>query len=139
MERRRARAPRRGCRRAGAPRRTPSRCARAASASAGVEELRRAAHGHALEREPDREQLAQLLDVEPHHLRAVMRHVLGEAERLELAHRLADRRDAHAERAREILEPKRRPGRQLAHDDRLAQALERGLRHRPVPDGGASR
>ena len=66
-----------------------------------------------------------------------MRHVLGEPERLELAHRLPDRRDAHPERAREILEPQRRAGRQLAHDDRLAQALQGGLRHRPVPDGGA--
>ena len=100
-------------------------------------QLGRAPHRHALEREPDREELAQLLDVEAHHLRAVVRHVLGEPERLELPHRLADRRDAHPEPAGEILEPQRRPRRQLAHDDRLAQPLQRGLRHRPVTDGGA--
>ena len=74
-----------------------------------AEELGRAAHRHRLEGEPDREQLAQLLDVEPHHLRAVVGHVLGEPEGLELADGLADRRDAHAERAGEILEPERRP------------------------------
>ena len=65
-----------------------------------------------------------------------MRHVLREPERLELAHRLADRRDAHPEPLRELFEPERRPRQQLAEDDRLAQALESGLRHRPVPDSG---
>jgi len=61
-------------------------------------------------------------------------HVLGEAERLELTHRLADRRDAHAQRAGQLIEPERRPGGQFAEDDRLAQLLEGELRHRPVAD-----
>ena len=65
-----------------------------------------------------------------------MWHVLGEAERLELPHRLADRRDAHAERAGQVLEPERRARRQLAEDDRLAQPLERRFGHRSVPDRG---
>jgi hypothetical protein len=69
----------------------------------------------------------------------VVRHVLGEAERLELAHGFPDRRDAHPEPLRELLEPKRRPGRELAEDDRLAEALEGGFRHRPVPDCGHRR
>ena len=68
----------------------------------------------------------------------MVRHVLGEPERLELADGLADRRDAHPERAGEILEAERRAGRQLAEDDRLAQALERRLRHRAVAHGAAS-
>ena len=99
-ESRRARAPQPGCRRVGAPRR---RC-RAARAplprrrSSKSSAARRTAMR--LEREPDREQLAQLLDVERHHLGSVVRHVLGEPERLELAHRFANRRDAHAELAR---------------------------------------
>ena len=92
-------------------------------------------HCHRLEREPDREQLAQLLDVEPHHLRAVMRDVLRETQRLELADGFADRRDAHPERAGEILEPQRRARRQLAEDDRLPQPLERGFGHGAVADG----
>ena len=68
----------------------------------------------------------------------MVRDVLGEPERLQLTYSLSDRRDAHTERAREILEAQRRPGRELAHDDRFAQAFERGFGHRPVPDGGAS-
>src|SRR5689334_13162845 len=103
----------------------------------GGEELGGAADGHALEREPDGEELAELLDVERHHLRTVMRDVLREAERLELPDGLPDRRDAHAELAGEILEAERRTGRQLAEDDRLPEALEGGLRHRPVPDGAS--
>jgi hypothetical protein len=101
-----------------------------------AEQLRRAPHGHRLERQPDREQLPQLLDVEAHHLRAVMRDVLGEPERLQLPNRLPDRRDAHPERAREILESQRRSRGQLAEDDRLAQPLQRRFRHRPVTDSG---
>ena len=97
-----------------------------------------AAERHRLEGEPDREQLAQLLDVEPHDLRPVVGHVLGQAERLELPDRLADRGDAHPERAGEILEPERRARRQLAEDDRLAQTLEGGLGHGAVPDGTAA-
>ena len=104
---------------------------------ARLEQLRRPPHGERLQREADREQLPHLLDVDPHHLRAVVRDVLGEPERLELADGLADRRDAHAERAGEILEPERGPWVQLAEDDRLAQPLERGLGHRPVADDRA--
>src|SRR6185437_5260330 len=57
--------------------------------------------------------------------------------RFELPDGLTDRRDAHAELAGEILEPERRPRRELAHDDRLAQALERRLGHRPMADCGS--
>jgi hypothetical protein len=99
---------------------------------ARLEQLSGAPHRHALEREPDREELPELLDVEPHHLRPVVRHVLGEAQGLELPDGFADRRDAHPERAGEILEAQGRPGLQLAHDDRLAEALQRSLGHRPV-------
>ena len=38
------------------------------------------------------------------------------------------------ERAGQLVQPERRPGRQLAEDDRLAQLLERVLGHRPVAD-----
>jgi len=67
----------------------------------------------------------------------VVRHVLGEPERLELPHRLADRRDAHPELPGQIFEAQGGARRQLAHDDRLAEALQSRFRHRPVPDGGA--
>jgi len=77
-----------------------------------------------------------LLDVERHHLRPMVRDVLGEAERLELPDGLADRGDAHPERARKVLEPQRSARGELAEDDRLAQSLERGFRHRAVADGG---
>ena len=92
-------------------------------------------HAFVIRRLPDG---PHLLDVEPHHLGAVVRHVLGKTQRLELADGLANRRDAHAELAGEILEPQGRPRRELAHDDRLAQALERRLGHRPMADGGSS-
>ena len=103
----------------------------------GLEQLCSAAHRHPLEGEADREELAELLDVEGHHLRAVMRDVLGEAECLELPDRLADGRDAHPELPGQILKAQGCARRQLAHDDRLAQALQSRFSHRPVPDGGA--
>jgi len=102
-----------------------------------AEKLGGPAQGHALEREADREQLAQFLDVEARHLGPVMGHVICEPERLELAHRFPDRGDAHPERPCEILQPERGSGRELTHDDRLTQAFQGGLRHRPVSDGGA--
>ena len=117
--RRAARRARRGARAPPPPRRS-------------VEPLGRAAHRQRLEREPHLEQIAQLVDVEIEHLRALVRHVLREPERLQLPHRLADRRDAHPERPRQLVQPQRRPGRQLAHDDRLAQLLQRVFGHRPV-------
>ena len=97
------------------------------------EALRRAAHGQRLERQPDLEEVAQLVDVEIEHPGALVGHVLREAERLQLPDRLADRRDAHPERAGELVQAQRRAGRQLAEDDRLAQLLEGELGHRPVP------
>ena len=63
------------------------------------------AHGHRLEREAHLEEVAQLLHVDRDDLGAVMGHVLGEPERLQLPDGLADGRDAHAERGRQILEP----------------------------------
>ena len=109
-----------------------SSCSRAADRVLGREELRGASHGERLEGEPDGEELPQLLDVEPGDLRAVVRDVLREPERLESAHGLAHRRDARPERVGEILEAERRARRELAEDDRLAQTLECRLRHRAV-------
>ncbi len=103
-----------------------------------TEQFRRAPQGECLESQPHREELPQLLDVERHHLGAVVRDVLGESERLELAHRLADGRDAHPEPAGDILQPQRRTWHQISMDDRLAQPLERSLGHRPVADGGVA-
>ena len=94
--------------------------------------LGRAPDGERLEREPHLEEVAQLVGVEIEHPRALVRHVLREPERLQLPDRLPDRRDAHPERAGELVEPQRRSGRQLAEDDRLAQLLERVFGHRPV-------
>ena len=90
------------------------------------------AHGERLEREPDLKEVAQLVDVEIEHLRALMGDVLGQSQSLELADRLADRRDARPQRASQFVQAQGRPGGQLAQDDRLAQLLERVLRHRPV-------
>ena len=99
----------------------------------GVREpLGRPAHRERLQREPHLEEVAQLLDVEVEHLRPLVRHVLREAECLQLADRLADRGDAHPQRASQIVEPEGRSRGQLPEDDRLAQLLERVLRHRPV-------
>ena len=97
------------------------------------EVLGRPADRERFERQADLEQVTQLLDVEVEDAGALVRHVLGQAERLQLAHRLANRRDRHAERPGELVEPERRPRRELPHDDRLAQLLERVFRHRPVP------
>jgi hypothetical protein len=96
------------------------------------EPLRRAAHGDRLEAEANLEEVAQVVGIEVEHLRALVGHVLREAERLELAHRLADRRDAHAEGPGQLVQAERGPGRELAEDDRLAQLLEGVLGHRPV-------
>ena len=90
--------------------------------------------GECLQHEANLEQVAEVVDVEGQHAGALVGDVLGEAERLELAHRLANGGNAHAERARQLVEPQRRPRLQLAQDDRLAQLLERELGHRPVPD-----
>ena len=57
-------------------------------------------------------------------------HVHGEPEALELAHCLAHRRDAHAQGARELLEPQRRARCELAGEDRLLQVHHRRLGHR---------
>ena len=67
----------------------------------------------------------------------MVRDVLCEPQRLELADGLADGRDAHAELAGEVLEPQGRSGRQLTHDDRLAQAFQRGLGHRAMSNCGS--
>src|SRR6185312_16104278 len=98
---------------------------------------RRPPHRERLEREPDLEQVAKVVDVERLDARALVRDVLGEAERLELPHRLPDRRDAHAERPRELIESERGPRLELAHDDRLAQLIERVLGHRAMAEAAA--
>ncbi len=85
-----------------------------------------------LEGEPDGEELAQLLDVEPGDLGAVVGDVLREPERLEFSHGLPHGRDARAERLGNVLEAQRRARGELAEDDRLAQTLERSLGHRAV-------
>ena len=98
-----------------------------------TEQLRRATHRHPLQRKPDREQLAQLLDLEPDDLRPVMRHVLRQTERLELTYRFPDRRDAHPLLLRDLLQAEVRARPDLPEDDRLAQPLERRLCHGAVP------
>ena len=103
----------------------------------GAEQLGCAPQREGLEREPHREELPQLLDVERHHLRPVVRDVLRESQCLELAHRLADRGDAHPERACDILQPEGRSRRQISMNDRFAEPFERSFGHRAVADGGA--
>ena len=99
--------------------------------------LRCTTDGERLERKPNLEEVAQVVDVERDHLRALVGNVLGQSERLELAHRLPDRRNAHAERAGELVEAEGRAGLQLPHDDRLPELLERILGHRPVSQPAA--
>ena len=72
------------------------------------------------------------------HPRPLVRHVLRQPERLQLPHRLPDRRDAHAERTGEARRAEAAFRGQLAQDDRLAQLLEGVLGHRPVPHAGRS-
>ena len=83
--------------------------------------------GHRLEREARLVGVAEVVDVELLDARAAVGDVHGEPERLELAHRLAHRRDARAERARELLEPQRSARLELAREDALAQLGRRGI------------
>jgi hypothetical protein len=81
----------------------------------------------------------EILDGELRDPRAPMGHVDGEAERLEAAYRLPDRRDAHPERAGKVLEAERIPGGELAGEDRLLQLGGRDLGHRPVVPSAVDR
>ena len=82
---------------------------------------------HRLERQTRLVGVAQVVDVELLDARAAVGDVHGEAEGLELAHRLAHRRDARAERARKLLEPQRSPRLELAREDALAQLGRRRI------------
>ena len=75
---------------------------------------RRPADGQRLEREPRLVSVVQVLDRKLADPRTAVRDVHRETQALQLAHRLANRGDAHPERAGELLEAKRRPRRQLA-------------------------
>ncbi len=94
------------------------------------EALGGAAHREGLEGEPHLVGVAEVVDGELAHARTAMGHVHGEPEALELAHCLAHRGDAHAERARKLLEAQRRARRELAGEDRLLQVHHRRLGHR---------
>jgi sugar phosphate isomerase/epimerase len=87
-----------------------------------------------LQDESHLEQITEIVDVERQHPGALVGHVLGETQRLELPQGFADRRDAHPERARELVQPQRRARLQLPEDDRLAKLLEGEFGHRAMPD-----
>ena len=105
------------------------------------EPLGGAPQGKRLEGQADLEEVAELVDVEVEDTGTLVRDVLREPERLELPDGLTDRRDAHPERACELVEAERGARGQVAEDDRLAELLEGELRHRPVahPAGGGIR
>jgi hypothetical protein len=94
---------------------------------------RGACHRHRLEREACLVGVAQIVDVELLDARATVGDMDGEPERLELSHGLADRRDARAERARELLEPQRTARLELAREDPLTQLGRRRVRQRCDP------
>src|SRR6185437_10643977 len=73
--------------------------------------------GQALELRPHQVHVAALLGAEPAHDGAAVAELVDEPDRLELAQRLAHRRAAHAETARQVFLAQARPQRDAARDD----------------------